>query len=86
MVEVIPLKYGVIFKRVFSKPEFFRAFVRDVTGVDVEVDEVFTEYEYPERIGNVQIKYDLFAEVMADSIADLNAFPPGEALGGMGGI
>ncbi len=62
MIEVIPLKYGVTFKRVFSKPEIFREFVHDVTGVEVHVDQVFTEYEYPERIGNVQIKYDLFTE------------------------
>lgn len=30
MVEVIPLKYGVTFKRVFSDPEIFSHFASDV--------------------------------------------------------
>lgn len=62
MVEVIPLKYGVTFKRVFSDPEIFSQFASDVLGFPVHVDQVFTEYEYPEPVGYVKIKYDLFAE------------------------
>jgi predicted transposase/invertase (TIGR01784 family) len=62
MVEVIPLKYGVTFKRVFSDPEIFSQFASDVLGFPVHVDKVFTEYEYPEPVGYVKIKYDLFAE------------------------
>jgi len=27
MIEVIPLKYGVTFKRVFSQPEIFKQFI-----------------------------------------------------------
>ncbi|MEM7539020.1 MAG: Rpn family recombination-promoting nuclease/putative transposase [Chloroflexota bacterium] len=62
MVDVIPLKYGPIFKRAFSKPAIFRDFVEAVTGVQVNPSQIYTEYQYPERIGNVDIQYDVFAE------------------------
>lgn len=62
MADVIPLKYGPIFKRVFSKPSIFREFVEAVTGVQVNVSQIHTEYEYPERVGNVNLVYDIFAE------------------------
>lgn len=62
MVEVIPLKYGVTFKRVFSQPEIFKQFVFDLLGIRLDIDVVQTEYEYPESVGYVRIKYDLFAE------------------------
>jgi len=63
MVDVIPLRFGPIFKRAFSKPHIFREFVHAVTGVEVNVDRIHTEYEYPERIGNVNVMYDIFADV-----------------------
>ena len=62
MIEVIPLKYGVTFKRVFSDPAIFSQFASDVLGIPVRVEQVYTEYEYPETVGYVKIKYDLFAE------------------------
>lgn len=62
MVEVIPLKYGVTFKRVFSNLAVFKQFVYDLLGIELDIDEVKTEYEYPESVGYVRIKYDLFAE------------------------
>ena len=62
MIEVIPLKYGVTFKRVFSDPAIFSQFASDVLGIPVQVEQVYTEYEYPETVGYVKIKYDLFAE------------------------
>ena len=62
MIEVIPLKYGVTFKRVFSDPVIFSHFASDVLGFPIQVSEVFTEYEYPEPVGYVKIKYDLYAE------------------------
>ena len=68
MVEVIPLKYGVTFKRVFSEPEVFCAFVKDVLGIQVKIEKVQTEFEYPEAVGYVKIKYDLFAEYTTQRI------------------
>ena len=62
MIEVVPLKYGVTFKRVFSDPVVFSQFASDVLGFPVHVEQVYTEYEYPEPVGYVKIKYDLFAE------------------------
>jgi len=62
MMEVLSLHYGPIFKRAFSKPTIFREFVRATTGIDVNVDKIHTEYAYPQRIGNVNVQYDIFAE------------------------
>jgi predicted transposase/invertase (TIGR01784 family) len=61
-MEVIPLKYGAIFKRAFSQPDVFSQFVKDVLDIDIKINKVHTEYEYPEPIGFVRSKYDLFAE------------------------
>ena len=62
MIDVIPLKYGTMFKRAFSQPAIFRQFVQDVLGIKLNIDIVHTEYEYPKPIGFVRSKYDLFAE------------------------
>jgi len=62
MIEVIPLKYGTMFKRVFSQPDVFNQFAKDILGIELNVSKVHTEYEYPEPIGFVRSKYDLFAE------------------------
>jgi hypothetical protein len=37
MIEVIPLKFGVTFKRVFSDPEISSQFASDVLGFPVHV-------------------------------------------------
>ncbi|MCP4697644.1 MAG: hypothetical protein GY862_12450, partial [Gammaproteobacteria bacterium] len=62
MTEVIPLKYGTIFKRAFSEPDVFCQFVEDILGIRINIDRVYTEYEYTEPVGFVRSKYDLFAE------------------------
>ncbi len=62
MIEVIPLKYGAAFKRIFSQPDVFSRFAQDVLGMELKFDKVYTEYEYPEQIGFVRSRYDLFAE------------------------
>ncbi len=62
MIEVIPLKYGTMFKRVFSQPDVFNQFAKDILGIELNISKVHTEYEYPEPIGFVRSKYDLFAE------------------------
>ena len=61
MIEVVPLKYGPAFKWIFSRPEVFSRFAQDVLGVELTIDKVHTEYEYPEPIGFVRSRYDLFA-------------------------
>ena len=62
MIDVIPLKYGVTFKRVFSDPVIFSQFASDVLDMPIQVEQVYTEYEYPEPVAHVKVKYDLFAE------------------------
>jgi predicted transposase/invertase (TIGR01784 family) len=61
MIEVAPLRYGVIFKKVFSKPHIFTAFVKDMLGIEIEIDKVETEKSFSPVIGNVDSRFDLFA-------------------------
>jgi len=61
-MEVIPLKYGTMFKRAFGQPDVFCQFANDILGINIKIDKVHTEYEYPKPIGFVRSKYDLFAE------------------------
>ncbi len=68
MIEVIPLKYGAMFKSAFSQPEVFTQFVKDVLNIDIHIDKVHTEYEYPRQVGFVRSQYDLFAEDVAQRI------------------
>ena len=68
MIEVIPLRYGKVFKRIFSEPKVFRQFVEDVLGIRLNIERVHTEYEYPEPVGFVRSRYDLFAEDPAQRI------------------
>ena len=62
MIEVAPLRYGVIFKKAFSKPHIFTAFVKDVLGIDIEIDKVETEKSFSPIVGKVDSKFDLFAQ------------------------
>ncbi len=61
MIEVAPLRYGVIFQKVFSKPHIFTAFVKDMLGIEIEIDKVETEKSFSPVIGNVDSRFDLFA-------------------------
>ncbi|KOR27278.1 hypothetical protein TI04_13570, partial [Achromatium sp. WMS2] len=62
MIEVFPLKYGPIFKKVFSHPHIFQQFASDILDLSVNIERVETEYQYPEPVGFVRSRYDLFAE------------------------
>ena len=42
MKQVASLQYGVIFKKAFSQPDIFTAFVKAVLGIDIEIDKVET--------------------------------------------
>lgn len=68
MIEVASLRYGVIFKKAFSVPEIFNAFVRDVTGVAIDIDKVDTEKSYRPAVGAVDVKFDLYAEDLKNRI------------------
>jgi predicted transposase/invertase (TIGR01784 family) len=49
MIKVASLGYGVIFKKAFSKPHIFKAFVKDFLGIELEITKVDS-------------RFDLFAE------------------------
>ncbi|RKZ43489.1 MAG: hypothetical protein DRQ41_05175 [Gammaproteobacteria bacterium] len=62
MKQVAPLRYDVIFKKAFSVPEIFTAFVHDFLNIDLEIDTVEKDKVYDPPIGNVAAKFDLYAE------------------------
>lgn len=62
MKKVASLCYEVMFKKVFTQPDIFTAFVKDFTGVQLEIDKVETEKTFETPIGNVNSHFDLFAE------------------------
>jgi len=62
MKQVASLHYGVIFKKAFSKPHIFKAFVKDFLDIELDIDEVETEKSFTPVIGRVDSRFDLFAE------------------------
>lgn len=62
MKQVAPLRYDVIFKKAFSDPEIFTAFVEVVLGIKIEISKVETEKSFAPPIGHVASRFDLFAE------------------------
>ena len=62
MKEVASLRYGVIFKKAFSDPDIFKAFVKDFLGIELNIDKVEMEKSFDPPIGNVDSRFDLFAE------------------------
>ncbi|WP_020560893.1 hypothetical protein [Thiofilum flexile] len=62
MKTVASLRYGVIFKKAFSRPDIFTAFVRDILGIEIQIDHVETEKSFEHPIGSVDSRFDLFAE------------------------
>jgi predicted transposase/invertase (TIGR01784 family) len=62
MQQVASLRYGVIFKKAFCDVEIFKAFVKDFLNIELEIDKVETEKTFDPPIGNINSRYDLFAE------------------------
>ncbi len=54
----------IIFKKAFTDKTVFKAFVRDVLGLDVEIDKIETEKKFEPRIGYVDFELDIFAETV----------------------
>jgi PD-(D/E)XK nuclease family transposase len=52
----------VIFKKAFTDKVVFKAFVRDVLGIDIEFDKIETEKQFEPKVGYVDFKLDIFAE------------------------
>ncbi len=54
----------VIFKKAFTNITVFKAFVRDILGIEVEIDKIETEKKFEPKIGYVDFELDIFAETI----------------------
>ncbi|MDX2249788.1 MAG: PD-(D/E)XK nuclease family transposase [Bacteroidia bacterium] len=52
----------VIFKKAFTDITVFKAFVRDILGIEIEVEKIETEKKFEPKIGYVDFELDIFAE------------------------
>ena len=52
----------VIFKKAFTDKTVFTCFVKDILNIDFEVGKIETEKQFTPKIGNIDFKYDIFAE------------------------
>ncbi|QTA85773.1 hypothetical protein [Desulfonema magnum] len=68
MKKVASLRYGVIFKKAFCDPEIFTAFVRDIAGINIEIDRVETEKEFDPPVGYIKSRFDLFAQDLKNHV------------------
>lgn len=63
------LDNGVIFKKAFTNKIVFKAFVKDILGIEVEVDKIETEKKFNPKIGYIDFELDIFAETIDRRIA-----------------
>jgi hypothetical protein len=68
MKYVASLRYGVIFKKAFGDVEVFTQFVKDFTGIQLEIDKVETEKSFDPPIGNVDSRFDLYAQDLKNRV------------------
>lgn len=59
---LVNLDNEIHFKNVFTDVEVFKGFVKDVLGLDLEIDKVETEKALSPTVGATKFKMDLFAE------------------------
>ncbi len=52
----------VFFKKAFTDKIVFKAFVKDIVGIDVEPDKIETEKAFQPKLGSINFKYVIFAE------------------------
>jgi len=52
----------VFFKKAFTDRIVFKAFVKDIIGIEVEPEKIETEKAFQPKLGSINFKYDIFAE------------------------
>ncbi len=52
----------VFFKKAFTDKMVFKAFVKDIIGIEVEPEKIETEKAFEPKVGHINFKYDIFAE------------------------
>jgi predicted transposase/invertase (TIGR01784 family) len=57
-----PLDNETIFKKAFTNKEVFQQFVKDIFGVEINVNKIETEKKFTPKIGHIDIKIDVYAE------------------------
>jgi len=57
-----PLDNETIFKQAFTDKIVFKSFVKDIVGIDIEVDKIETEKKFDPKVGYIDFSYDIFAE------------------------
>jgi len=58
MKEVASLRYGVTFKKDFSKSNIFKASVKGFLGLELEIDQVETEKSFSPIVSGVGSRFD----------------------------
>ncbi|MBP6640662.1 MAG: hypothetical protein KA293_10230 [Bacteroidia bacterium] len=58
----------IFFKKAFTDPFVFRAFVKDIIGIEVNPEKIETEKGFEPSVGNVDFRYDIFAEDVAKRV------------------
>jgi predicted transposase/invertase (TIGR01784 family) len=61
-MSIARLDNEVFFKKAFTDEIVFKAFVKDIIGIDVQPDKIETEKAFQPKLGNINFKYDIFAE------------------------
>ncbi len=61
-MQIARLDNGVFFKKVFTDKIVFKAFVKDILGIEVNPEIIETEKSFQPKLGNIDFKYDIFAE------------------------
>lgn len=51
-----------VFKKAFTNKAVFKAFVKDIVGITIEVDKIETEKRFKPKVGNIDMVFDIFAE------------------------
>lgn len=68
LMQVASLRYDVIFKKAFGDLEVFKAFVKDFLDIDLNIQQVETEKKFIPPIGNVDSRFDLYAEDLENRV------------------
>jgi PD-(D/E)XK nuclease family transposase len=61
-MQLANLDNEIFFKKVFTDPDVFRAFVKDVTGVDVVNAKIEIEKQLERKVAAINFKLDIYAE------------------------
>lgn len=58
----------VIFKKAFTDPFVFKGFIKDILGLEIEIDRIETEKKFSPKLANIDFKLDIFAESTDDRV------------------